>query len=111
VLYKLTRLRSTATDSKTFRELVREMSQLLFYEATADLRLSRAPDEAVLERLNTEFADLLQHGAIEVIEATPAEVRDNDALDKQRVALYPQHHYGRIRRLIDALNDQVPRDA
>jgi len=68
------------------------------------LRLNRAPDEATLQRLNTEFADLLEQGAIEVIEATPAEVRDNDALDKQRIALYPQHHYGRIRRLIDALN-------
>jgi len=69
------------------------------------LRLNRAPDEATLQRLNTEFADLLEQGAIEVIEATPPEVRDNDALDKERVALYPQHHYGLIRQLIDALNE------
>ena len=69
------------------------------------LRLKRAPDEAMLARLNAEFADLLVEGAFEVIGPTPAEVRDNDALDLQRVALYPQHAYGRIRELIDALNE------
>lgn len=40
VLHKLTMLRSRTTDSKIFRELVREIAQLLFYEATQDLRLA-----------------------------------------------------------------------
>lgn len=39
VLHKLTLLRSRETESKTFRELVREIAQLLFYEATQDLKL------------------------------------------------------------------------
>jgi uncharacterized protein (TIGR00730 family) len=69
------------------------------------LRLNRAPDEAMLTRLNQEFADLLTEGAFEVIEPTPAEVRDNDALALQRLALYPNHAYGRIRELIDVLNE------
>ncbi len=38
VAHKLSRLRDKNTDSKTFRELVREISTLLTYEATADLR-------------------------------------------------------------------------
>jgi uracil phosphoribosyltransferase len=40
VLHKLTLLRSKATESKIFRELVGEIAQLLFYEATQDLRLN-----------------------------------------------------------------------
>lgn len=40
VLHKLTLLRSRLTEPKKFRELVREIAQLLFYEATADLDLA-----------------------------------------------------------------------
>jgi uncharacterized protein (TIGR00730 family) len=68
------------------------------------LRLKRAPDEATLERLNQDFADLLVHGAFEVIKPTPPEVRENDALELERLAFYPEHAYGRIRQLIDELN-------
>lgn len=39
VKYKLTRLRNAHTDTKRFRELVREISLLLAYEAMADLAL------------------------------------------------------------------------
>ena len=37
------------------------------------LRLNHVPDAAALERLNADFADLLQHGAIEAVTATPPE--------------------------------------
>ncbi|RRR72890.1 MAG: uracil phosphoribosyltransferase [Candidatus Viridilinea halotolerans] len=40
VLHKLALLRSDLTEPKKFRELVRELSQLLFYEATQDLALA-----------------------------------------------------------------------
>jgi uracil phosphoribosyltransferase len=40
VLHKLALLRSRDTEPPTFRRLVREMSQLLFYEATLGLRLA-----------------------------------------------------------------------
>jgi uracil phosphoribosyltransferase len=39
VLHKLTQLRDVATEPKAFRELVRDISRLLFYEATQDLEL------------------------------------------------------------------------
>jgi uracil phosphoribosyltransferase len=39
VRYKQTTLRQSATDPAAFRALVRQLSQLLFFEATADLRL------------------------------------------------------------------------
>jgi len=37
IRHKLTLLRSTATEPKKFRELIRELAMLLAYEATADL--------------------------------------------------------------------------
>jgi len=37
IKHKVAHLRNTRTDPKAFRELVGELSQLLFYEATADL--------------------------------------------------------------------------
>jgi uracil phosphoribosyltransferase len=40
VLHKLALLRSQMTEPKKFRELVREIAQLLFYEATQDLSLA-----------------------------------------------------------------------
>lgn len=40
VLHKLTLLRRTVTEPKKFRELVRELSQFLLYEATLDLPLA-----------------------------------------------------------------------
>ncbi len=40
VMHKLALLRSKVTEPKKFRELVREIAQLLFYEATLDLALA-----------------------------------------------------------------------
>lgn len=40
VQHKVTLLSNEQTDSKTFRELVRELTRLLLYEATADLPLT-----------------------------------------------------------------------
>jgi uncharacterized protein (TIGR00730 family) len=69
------------------------------------LRLRRAPDSATVQRINDEFADLLTQGTFEVIEPTAPEVRDNDELDLARIAFYPEHSYGRIRQVIDLLNE------
>jgi uncharacterized protein (TIGR00730 family) len=69
------------------------------------LRLRRAPDEAAVAKLNQDFADLLAHDNIEVVRPAPVEIRDQDDLHHQRIALYPQHDYGRIRQLINELNN------
>jgi uncharacterized protein (TIGR00730 family) len=68
------------------------------------LRLERAPDEAALARINQDFADLLDHGAFDVIPPTAPEVREGDQLDAKRLAFFPVHAYGRLRELIDTLN-------
>jgi uracil phosphoribosyltransferase len=56
VAHKLTRLRDKNTLSKKFRELVREISALLVYEATADL--ATAPREVTTPLSKTRGVDL-----------------------------------------------------
>ena len=48
VLHHLTRLRDRTTESETFRALVRSLTQLLFYEATHDLRMEACTVETPL---------------------------------------------------------------
>lgn len=68
------------------------------------LRMRHAPDDAQLERLRAQFADIVASGAMEVIHPTAAERKDDDALNMERIAFVPVHNFGRIRQLIDALN-------
>jgi len=49
VLDKVTRLRDMSTDSKAFRELVADLSHLLFIEASHDLRLTAKVVQTPLE--------------------------------------------------------------
>ena len=69
------------------------------------IRLLRAPSPEQLQRLNGDFADIVTRGRIEQIAITPAEARDEDSVGLQRVAFFPVHNFGRIRQLIDALNE------
>ena len=64
VKHKLTRLRDTSTDHRTFRELVRELALLLCYEATRDLALAPAA-------VNTPMGQAQGWEASEVIGVVP----------------------------------------
>ncbi len=68
VLHKLALLREQTTESKKFRELVREISWLLGYEALADARLRAIPVRTPLEE--TEGAELADRiGLIPILRA------------------------------------------
>jgi hypothetical protein len=69
------------------------------------IRLRRGPSPEQLEHLNVAFRDVVAAGRIEAIGITPAEARDADCVDCARIALQPVHTFGRIRQLIDALNE------
>jgi len=74
------------------------------------IRLRRPPDTEQLEALNAEFADLLEEGVIEATEPLAAERNELPALP--RLKLQPsRRRAGRLRELIDALNDLVPEEA
>ena len=70
------------------------------------LRLKAVPGQESLEKLSAEFADIITEGAISPVEASPEELRDDDALDLPRIGLwFDRMSYGRLRALIDRLNE------
>jgi len=73
------------------------------------LRLHHAPDDAGLEALNERFGDLLLDGRIERTDPLPPEVSGRDHLDLHRLVMrYDPRKAGRLRALIDAINDLAP---
>lgn len=69
------------------------------------LRVRQAPSAEELAALNDEFADIVVEGSIEIAEATPPEVEDDDALDCERIAfVFDRRQFGRLRQLLDRLN-------
>jgi hypothetical protein len=72
------------------------------------LRLTTMPDDAVLTELSEQFSDILA-GPLRPTVTSKAELRDQDVPDLPRIAMeFDRQHVGRLRRLIDALNDKVP---
>ncbi len=71
------------------------------------IRLQRAPTEAAVAGLNEDFGDILEAGGeLRVVAPFADEVEDGDALDRARVAFrFDRRQYGRLRQLIDALNN------
>jgi uncharacterized protein (TIGR00730 family) len=70
------------------------------------LRLSRVLDDAELVELNREFADIVVRGRIERTKPLPPEVSGHDHLDLARIIFrFDRMHQGRLRSLIDALNE------
>jgi uncharacterized protein (TIGR00730 family) len=70
------------------------------------IRLREAPDEGPLERLNQEFAPILKGGRIEVGPPLPEE--GDEVISHPRLTLrFNRRDVGRLRQLIDRLNDLV----
>jgi uracil phosphoribosyltransferase len=68
VAHKLAKLRSTQTDPKKFRELIREISMLLAYEATADLAIR--PVEVTTPMGQTQGQELIEKiGLVPILRA------------------------------------------
>jgi uncharacterized protein (TIGR00730 family) len=72
------------------------------------LRLHRAPDDALLERLNDEFGDIVEAGRIERAEVHPLEADDEHLTELPRIALrFNRRSLGRLRQMVDLLNDEL----
>jgi uncharacterized protein (TIGR00730 family) len=70
------------------------------------IRLRAAPTRAELAELNERFADILIRGRIEATPPQPAELKTNDHVDLPRIGLhFDRASHGRLRALIDALNN------
>lgn len=76
------------------------------------LRLRQPPSDALLERLNREFADIVVSGRIERVEAHPFEAEDQHLQHLPRLAFtYNRRDSGRLRELIDVLNREIGGEA
>ncbi len=72
------------------------------------LRLNEEPSNETIEKLNEDFADIVVDGTIEKVGPSAAELEDTDALHLHRIAfVFDRRHFGRLRMMIDALNDLV----
>jgi uncharacterized protein (TIGR00730 family) len=73
------------------------------------MRLRRAPSERQLDRLNGEFRDILVDGALAVSPALPEEASEHALAHLPRLTLhFNRRDVGRLRQLIDALNQLLP---
>jgi uncharacterized protein (TIGR00730 family) len=100
----------TITDDVT--EAVDEMTRFYanyhsqrFVDGELVMRMKRAPDAEMLQRLNEDFADIIVRGQVEAVETTAAERADDDHVDLDRIAFrFDRHDWARLRELIDELN-------
>jgi hypothetical protein len=70
------------------------------------IRLQHRLSEFAIEKLNADFDDLLAQGRIVQGRALPEEANEPDLADVPRLILRPhQRNFGRLRLLIDAIND------
>jgi len=71
------------------------------------LRLHRALAPALLERIRSEFADIVQRGTFEQMGALPAEANDTHVADLPRLRFrFDRHSLGRLRMMIDLINKE-----
>ena len=69
------------------------------------LRLNRRPSEAVLETIQTQFADILAEGRFEICGPLPEEKEETALAELPRMVFqYNRYNQGRLRQLIDFLN-------
>jgi hypothetical protein len=70
------------------------------------IRMNRPLTPAALEKMNADFAGVLLNGRIEQSQALPEEKNEPELANLPRLIATPdQRQYGRIRQLIDAVND------
>ncbi|HEX9505532.1 MAG TPA: TIGR00730 family Rossman fold protein [Acidimicrobiia bacterium] len=78
---------------------------LRFVEGILVLRMHRAPSPEELVMWNHEFADIVGQGELRAIDATSAEIADDDHVDLARVAFrFNRRGWSRLRMLIDRVN-------
>lgn len=70
------------------------------------LRLNHEIKDQLLQKINNQFADICVNSTIERTTSTKVELEDDDNVDKPRIAFqFARRDFGRLRQLIDAIND------
>jgi uncharacterized protein (TIGR00730 family) len=104
-LYRITD--SVAEAVAEVRRFYRVYHSQRFVRKELILRLTRAPRAETLSRIRTEFSDLLTQGTFELSAALPEEANEPQLADWPRLRFYYHRtDQGRLRQLINVLNDE-----
>lgn len=101
----------TTSVKKAFAEIMKfyhVYNSMRYVRDELYLRLHHEVPDALLDRLNVEFADLLAKGTIRRAEVHPFEADDEHLAELPRLALhFNRRDYGRLRQLINVINDEL----
>jgi len=72
------------------------------------IRLHEKPTKELLDRLNTEFASIIESGKIEEVPPHELEADDDHLADLYRIAFqFNRRHFGRLRQMVDVINQEL----
>jgi len=102
-LYKLTdRVEDAVAEILRFFRVYHSMR---YVHTTLVVRLQYAPTESLLEEINHDFRDILSKGDFTVAGPLPEEHEEDHLASLPRLVFqFDRHHYGRLRQLIDRIN-------
>jgi uncharacterized protein (TIGR00730 family) len=99
--------------ARTIRDAVQEVTRFYanyqsqrYVDGALVIRILRLPPAGAVQKLNTDFADILGPDGIKPTDPLSQEVEDGDELACERLAVdFNQTSFGRLRGLLNALNE------
>ncbi len=89
-------------------EFYRVYHSMRYVHGDLVLRLQRKLSDAMMERIRTEFADILVAGTFEQTEALPEEANDTHIAHLPRLRFhFDRKNLGRLRQMIDVINQST----
>ena len=105
----LTFFKMTDSVDAAIEEILRFYKNFISYRWVGKrmvIRMNNQLSDGAIAQMNRDFADILVQGKIEQSAALPEEKNEPELASKPRLICVPdQRRYGRIRQLIDAVND------
>jgi uncharacterized protein (TIGR00730 family) len=92
-------------------DFYRNFHSIRYIEGKLVVRIQHRPSPQLIAQLNHDFSDIVVSGLIETCEPHRYERDEPDVLSLHRLRMhFDQKHLGRLRKLIDALNESVTED-
>ncbi len=90
------------------KHFYRNFHSIRYIHGELVIRMQHRPSALLIEALNDEFKDIITSGSITEVEPDPLEAEEPGVLGLHRLRLaFDQKHLGKLRRLINRLNDAV----
>ena len=92
-------------------DFYRNFHSIRYIQGKLVVRIEHRPSDELLAELNAQFSDILVSGKIETCDPHPYEQDEPDILSLHRLRMhFNQRHLGRLRQMIDMLNQSVTED-